>query len=149
IGGSGTVGGGSFAGEASGDQKAADGPPVTIQTDDFQLQVPADIQVNTSDGQKSATLTLTPLQNGRTPVVLPYGYYSTSVVQITPFNVKLDPGAKLIFPNKDNFPAGTQLSLFRYNPDSGKFEQQEKTTVAVSADGKRIETGVNDIKITS
>ena len=53
------------------------------------------------------------MQNGRTPVSLPFGYYSTSIVQITPFNIKFDPGAKLIFPNTDNFPPGTPLGELR------------------------------------
>lgn len=149
-GGSGLVGGTGFTARAPGNAAGASAAaaPVTIQTGDFQLQVPDGIKVSTPDGARSATIVLTPLQNGRTPVGLPYGYYSSSIVQITPFDIKLDPGAKLIFPNIDKYPAGAQLTLFRYDSDAGKFVQ-EKATVTVSADGKRIETGDNDVKSTS
>jgi len=146
-GGSGTVGGGSFAGDSTTRQEAPLAP-VTIQTGNFQLQFPDGVKVATPSGAKSATLVLTPLQNGRTPVALPYGYYSTSIVQITPFNVKIDPGAKLVFPNTDGFPANAPLALFRYDVGAGKF-LLEKATVTVSADGQRIETEANAIKITS
>lgn len=148
-GGSGLVGGTGFTAGADGAALAsATAAPVTIQTGDYQLQVPDGIKVTTPEGAKSARLVLTPLQNGRTPVGLPYGYYSSSIVQITPFNIKLDPGAKLTFPNTDKYPAGTPLTLFRYDDDAGKFIP-EKATVTVSADGKRIETGDNDIKVSS
>lgn len=148
-GGSGVVGGSSFAGGNALQQKLPPTPqPVTIKTGEFQLQVPAGTVVTTPTGGNTATLVLTQLENSRTPVPLPYGYFSKSIVQITPFNVKLDPGAKLIFPNTDGFPAGMPLVLFRYDPDAGKFVQ-EKSTVAVSADGQRIETEANAIKVTS
>lgn len=152
-GGSGTVGSGSFAGTGASAQSLESSdqavlPSVAIQTGGFQLQVPTNTAVTTPTGGTSATLFLTPLLNGRTPVQLPYGYYSTSIVQITPFNVKLNPGAKLIFPNTDKFPAGTPLTLFRYDSDSGRFIQ-EKALVAVSADGQRIETEDGAIKVTS
>jgi uncharacterized protein (TIGR03437 family) len=152
---SGTIGSGSLTGSSAGIQSGQSGnklslvpQPVTIQTGDYQVQFPADIAVTTPEGANSAKLYLTPLQNARTPVPLPYGVYSTSIVQITPFNVKLDPGAKLIFPNTDGFPAGTPLVLYRYDQDAGRFVQ-EKALVAVSDDGQRIETEDNAIKITS
>ncbi|MEP7342393.1 MAG: Ig-like domain-containing protein [Acidobacteriota bacterium] len=151
---SGTVGGGSLTGGSTGkqDEQAGLPPPVsqtqTIQTGGFQLQFPTGVKVNTPSGATSATLNLTAVENSRTPVQLPYGYYSTSIVQITPFNVKFDPGAKLIFPNTDEFPAGMPLVLYRYDPAAGKFVQ-EKAAVAVSEDGQRIETAADAIKISS
>ncbi len=151
-GGSGTVGGGSFAGQGNGQENVSQAQPeqqsVTIQTDEFQLIVPSNVKVTTPTGGNSATLTLTPLKNARTPVELPFGVFSTSIVQITPFNVKLDPGAKLVFPNTDGFPAGTRLVLFRFDRDAGKF-LPESSAVTVSADGQRIETENDAVKITS
>ncbi len=152
-GGSGTVGGSPLTGGSTALQQLS-GPlpptplPVTIKTGEFQLQVPAGTVVTTPTGGNTATLVLTQLQNSRTPVPLPYGYFSNSIVQITPFNVTLSPGAKLIFPNTDGFPAGMPLVLFRYDQDAGRFVQ-EKSTVTVSADGQHIETEANAIKVTS
>jgi len=142
-----TGGAGTQSGQSMGKLSLAS-QPVTIQTGDYQVRFPADVAVSTPEGATSATLSLTPLQSGSTPVSLPYGVYSTSIVQITPFNVTLDPGAKLIFPNKDGYPAGTPLVLYRYDRDAGKFVQ-DKSLVTVSDDGQRIETEDNAIKITS
>jgi uncharacterized protein (TIGR03437 family) len=124
-------------------------PVVAIQTGSFSLQVPSNATVQFPDGSKSGKLTLTPLQNGRTPVELPAGIYSSSIVQITPFNTKITPGAKLIFPNTDGFAAGSELKLYRYDQEAGIFVQVADAKVTVSADGKSVETGPNDIKITS
>ncbi|MGE0886820.1 MAG: Ig-like domain-containing protein [Blastocatellales bacterium] len=149
---SGTVGGGSFAGLSSGYEFVSQTQPeqqaITIQTDDFQLIVPSDVKVTTPNGGNTATLTLTPLKNSRTPVELPLGVFSTSIVQITPFNVTMDPGAKLVFPNTDGFPAGARLVLFRYDQAAGAFVP-DSATVSVSADGQRIETEDGAIKVTS
>ena len=51
-------------------------------------------------------------------------------------------------PNQDGFPAGADLTLFRFDTSSGKFVQ-EKGGAKVSADGKRIETADDAIKVTS
>jgi|GEM_PF-2403736 len=148
-GGSASIGANSLTERDSASQQTApDQQGVTIKTGDFQLIIPKDIKVTTPDGQSTATIVLTPLENGRTPVALPYGYYSTSIVQITPFDIKLEPGAKLIFPNTDKYPAGTQLELFRYDQGASRFVPV-KSTVAVSADGNRIETDTNDVTVTS
>jgi len=147
-GGSGTVGGGSFAGDGGTTQIQQEPQSVVIQTDAYQLIAPANTTVQTPSGANTATLTLTPLANSRTPVELPFGFFSSSIVQITPFNVKLDPGAKLIFPNTDNFPAGSKLTLFRYDQDAGRFVQ-DSAGATVSEDGQRIETEDNAIKVTS
>ncbi|HMV87266.1 MAG TPA: Ig-like domain-containing protein [Blastocatellia bacterium] len=151
-GGSVIIGSGAFAG--SGSASSGESSPqsaeqtILIETDKFKLQFPSNVKILTEDGKTSAALTLTPLDNARTPVALPLGYYNSSIAQITPFNVKIDPGAKLTFPNTEGYPAGTSLRLFRYDQDAGKFVE-ENATVRVSADGNRIETGDNDIKVTS
>ena len=100
------------------------------------------------NGSKRAAVTLTPLVNGRTPVNLPFGYFSASVVQITPFNVKIALGARLIFPNSESLPAGTKVELFRYDFAEGTFTRETETAL-VSPDGRRIETALGAIKTTS
>jgi uncharacterized protein (TIGR03437 family) len=150
---SGVVGSGSsLTGEGGGDETAlaaqSQPQPVSIQIDDFKLEVPGATKASFPGGATRGTIFLTPLQNARTPVELPFGYYSSSIVQITPFEVKLDPGAKLVFPNKDGFPAGAPALLWRYDQEAGKFVQ-ETVTAAVSADGQRIETAAGAIKVTT
>ncbi len=150
-GGSGTVGGSSFGeNEFSGDQSQAQPNPlpITIQTENYQLIVPTGAKVTGPNGETSARLTLTPLRNARAPVELPLGYYSGSIVQITPFNYTLEPGAKLVMPNVDLFPAGMALSLFGFDKDAGRF-LEIKGGARVSADGLRIETEADAIKVTS
>jgi uncharacterized protein (TIGR03437 family) len=150
----GTIGSGtSPAGNDAGgnvDEGAAQAQPqpVTIQTDDFRLEIPDSTKATFPSGATRGTIFLTPLENARTPVELPFGYHSSSIVQITPFNVKLDPGGKLTFPNQDGFPAGAPAVLFRYDQEQGKFVQ-DAATAAVSADGQRIETAPGAIKTTT
>ncbi|MFN0084257.1 MAG: Ig-like domain-containing protein [Blastocatellia bacterium] len=127
---------------------AAQPTPITIQTGEFKLEVPGNAAANFPTGATFGSIALTPLQNARTPVDLPVGYFSTAIVQITPFNVSLNPGAKLILPNTDNFPSNAPAILFRYDPAEGRFIQ-EAAQAAVSADGKVIETASGAIKVTS
>lgn len=151
---SGTISGGLFSGgtTASGEETSSPAQPtqqsLTIQTDEYQLVIPPGSKVVGPNGEASAKLTLTPLRNARTPVELPLGYFNSAIVQITPFNYTLEPGAKLILPNLDKFPAGSLLTLFRFDKDSGKFVE-EKGGAKVSSDGKRIETLDDAIKVTS
>ncbi len=153
IGSGGTVGSGTaLAAQSVGVEtdgaNQAQPQPVTIETDKFKLEIPGSTKATFPSGDTRGTIFLTPLQNARTPVELPFGFYSSSIVQITPFNVGLDPGAKLIFPNDDKFPVGSRVALFRYDQEVGKFVQ-DAATAEVSADGLRIETAANAIKITS
>ncbi|MFN7945645.1 MAG: Ig-like domain-containing protein [Blastocatellia bacterium] len=95
------------------------------------------------DGATSGTLYLTLLDNSRTPVDLPGGYFSTAIAQISPFNVSLNPGGRLSFPNPENWAAGSAGTLFRFEQDPnsssvGRFV--EAGTAQVSSDGQRIET---------
>src|SRR5262249_42481996 len=54
-------------------------------------------------------LTLSQVQNCRTPRPLPQSSYSSRIVALTPLGTKLNPGGQLIFPNPENLAAGTQL----------------------------------------
>ncbi|HZS05030.1 MAG TPA: Ig-like domain-containing protein [Blastocatellia bacterium] len=114
----------------------------SITTDSVTLDVPAGT-ATFPDGSDGGTIYLTLLGNGRTPVDLPSGQYSTAIAQISPFGVTLNPGGKLSFPNPEGLAPGTQGTLFRLeqspnSTDIGKFI--ESGTATVSADGQRIET---------
>ncbi len=149
----GTVGQGTeFGGDGRVGIKVAlknlDPQPVSIETEKFRLEVQPSTRAKFPNSATIGDIFLTPLKNARAPVELPFKVYSSSIVQITPFGVELDPGAKLIFPNTDQLPKGAQPILFRYDPDSGKFLQDE-ARVYVSADGNSIETEQGAIKTTS
>lgn len=152
---SGTIGAGSSAINGGGTLRVVSGvqqqqptpqPATTnIQTGNFSLQVAANVIPVFPDGSKSGKLYLTPVQNSRTPVPLPKGVYSSSIVQITPFDTKIPEGAKLIFPN-DGRLLGAILKLYRYDTNVGGFTEVEGAKVTVSADGKYLETGASDVK---
>ena len=82
------------------------------------------------------------------PSRLPRGIFSSSIAQITPFNIQFNPGVKLIFPNSDRLTAGATVKLFRYDQKVGQFVE-EPLGATVSADGRRIETAANAIKQSS
>lgn len=93
-------------------------------------------------------ITLSQVQNCRTPKPLPLNVYSSRIVQLTPLGTKLNPGGQLIFPNPENLAAGTQLALYRMDQRSesvtlGQFI--EIGAALVSADRQRIETGARAI----
>jgi uncharacterized protein (TIGR03437 family) len=104
------------------------------------------------NGATSGNLNLTVIENQRTPVKLPPNIFSSAIVQITEFNVSLNPGGKLTFPNTDRLPAGTQLTLYRLDQRRGsqtlgQFIGSGRATV--TADGQWIETMPNAITETS
>src|SRR5262249_46881979 len=121
---------------------------IVIKTGDFQLDVPANSAALFPHGNTRGAITLTPLLKARTPVSLPFGFFNSDVVQITPFTVKIVLGAKLTFPNNDAIPANTKVDLFRYDQQDGTFAR-EIGAAQVSPDGRRIETNVGAIKLTS
>lgn len=165
---SGTVGssgsGSSFSGASSRGRNVVQGTfgpdPVKIVTVEeekrnnvtYTFKYTLDILGSTTakfpDNRTSGDIFLTPIENSRTPVDLPFGYFSSSIVQITPFGVELDPGAKLTFPNKDGLKAGDPVTLFRYDQNEGRFVE-DSAKVFVSADGSKIETEQGAIKTTS
>jgi uncharacterized protein (TIGR03437 family) len=124
-----------------------------IRTEDIIFEVPGGTTATFPDQSTSGRLTLTAVENSRTPVALPPGFFSSSVAQISPFNVRLNPGAKLTFPNRDSIPKGTAVKLFRIDQDAGSGTigsfVEVNTLAVVSEDGQRIETAPNAIKDTS
>lgn len=112
------------------------------------LEIPSNATVRFPEGVTSGVLTVTMVANGRTPVNLPLGVFSSTIVQITPFGVSIEPGAKLTFPNTDNLPAGdTRLFRFDQQPGSatfGSFVDAGSATVT----GDMIETQPNAVKET-
>lgn len=102
----------------------------------------------------SRTLYVTPVENARTPVKLPVGRYSSTMVQLSPFGGYLSPGGMLSLPNADCLSGSPDLRLFRLLPVQGPggigipgsifggFSSQftEAGTARLSADGQRITT---------
>ncbi|MDX2031249.1 MAG: Ig-like domain-containing protein [Blastocatellia bacterium] len=146
---SGTIGTGAAlaAQSPTSEEDAQAQQPISIQIGGFQFDVPGNSTAAFPTGATRGAVTLTPLLNGRTPVNLPFGYYSASVVQLTPFNVRIGLGAKLIFPNSESLPAGTKVDLFRFDPVEGTFTREPETGM-VSPDGRRIETPTSAVKTT-
>ncbi|MBI3423593.1 MAG: carboxypeptidase regulatory-like domain-containing protein [Acidobacteria bacterium] len=115
--------------------------PPQIQTGDVTLGLPVGMRFQFPDGATSGVLTLTQVQLSRTPVSLPTGVFSSTIIQITPFGTRFTPGARLTFPNADGFPAGATLRLYRLDQTAdsatlGRFIDAGAATV--SSDGKQI-----------
>ena len=119
-----------------------------IETGGVAFEVPNNISVAFPDGMTSGFLTLSLIENGRTPFSLPPGQFSSVVAQVTAFGATLLPGAKLTFPNRDGYAAGAAVDIIRLDQsaDSSTLGSFVKTgTAVVSADGQRIETGPNAV----
>jgi len=104
------------------------------------------------DGTRVNSISATVLDPGRTPVDLPPAHFSSTVVQLTPFGARLNPGGKLTFPNCDGLPAGSTATLFRFDqtPGSATLGQVVPAgSATVTADGQRIETARDAIKETT
>jgi uncharacterized protein (TIGR03437 family) len=93
----------------------------TLSIDNYTFSLPANAQATFPDGSRSGTITLTPVKNSLTPVPMPPGVFSSAVVQISPFGIRLAPGGELVFPNRDNLPASPQPSLYKYDIGSASF----------------------------
>jgi hypothetical protein len=65
--------------------------------------------------------------------------FSSAIVQISPFGVKLNPGGALVFPNSDNLPASRAPNLYKYDLTSASFVDTGVRGI-FSPDGHFIET---------
>ena len=115
--------------------------PPQIQTGEVTLGLPTGMRFQFPDGATSGVLTLTQVARSLTPVSLPTGVFSSTIIQITPFGTKFTPGARLTFPNADGFPAGATLRLYRLDqgtdsPTLGRFV--DSGAASVSSDGTQI-----------
>jgi uncharacterized protein (TIGR03437 family) len=121
-----------------------------IATGGVVFDVQTDTPIFFADGSTSGRITMTIVADSRTPVSLPPSEYSSSVVQLTPFNAKLMRGGKLTFPNPERFPAGTQATLYRLDtPPDMPTSFTAVGKAVVSADIQRIETDAGKIDTTS
>jgi photosystem II stability/assembly factor-like uncharacterized protein len=110
---------------------------------------PQGSSVKFPDGIPVDHLTLTVLDPGRVPANLPPGQYSSTIAQLTPFGGTLDPGGKLIFPNRDGYAANETVTLYRFDQTPGSATLGTFVAAGqakVTADGERIETASNAIK---
>ncbi len=124
----------------------------SIQTNGVIFEVPDNATARFPNGATRGRLFLTLVENSRLPEQLPIGHFSSRIVQITPFGVRLTPGGKLTFPNPDGYAPGTKAMLFRFDqtpnsPNIGGFVVAG--TATVSNDGMRIETEPGAVTETS
>ncbi len=117
--------------------------PPQIQTGEVTLGLPVGMRFQFPDGATGGMLTLTQIEKSRTPVSLPNGVFSSTIIQITPFGTKFTPGARLTFPNADGFAAGATVRLYRLDQTAdsatlGRFI--DSGAAMVSTDGKQILT---------
>jgi uncharacterized protein (TIGR03437 family) len=125
---------------------------VVIRVGEVTLSFPANVDATFADGAKRGLVTLTQIENSRTPVNLPSGVFSAAIVQITPFGTSFGNGGKLTFPNPERYPAGTQVNVYRLDqrrnsPTLGRFIVAGIGTV--SADGLTIMTAPGVVSETS
>ncbi len=138
--------------DQAGSANAPDAPTATITTDGVVLEVSGAATALFPDGARQGQITLTSVRNSRTPVNLPPGVFSSTIVQITPFRVRLTPGGTLTFPNRDGLPAGSTARLYKFDqtansPTIGSFIDVGAATV--SANGQFVQTAAGAIQETS
>ncbi len=122
--------------------KAQNGGSV-IQSGSIILDLPAETTVQCPGGNGPCSISLDQLTESRTPVGLPAGVFSSTIAQIAPIDATFSPGGRLVFPNRDNLPASSQVDLYKLdqNPASPTVGEFVKAgSAAVSNDGQRIET---------
>ncbi|MEP7338659.1 MAG: IPT/TIG domain-containing protein, partial [Acidobacteriota bacterium] len=83
----------------------------SMTTGGVTFETPANVTAAFSGERDCQAITLTVVEKSRTSAALPQGVFSSTIVQLTPFGVKLEPGGKLTFPNADGLPAGKEAKL--------------------------------------
>lgn len=141
------VGGGGAAAAAG----ALSAPAQEIESDQVRFALTPGI-AQFPDGSAGGLIFLSVLRNGRTPRPLPPGVFSTTVAQLTPLRVKLSPGGKLVFPNRDNLSPNARAPLYKLDQDPASPTLGEfiiAGTATVSPDAQRVETDDGAITETS
>jgi uncharacterized protein (TIGR03437 family) len=116
---------------------------VQVTTNGVTLNIPG--TVTFTNGSTTGTITLTAVDRGLLPVQLPPKIFSSTIVQITPFDAVFTPSANITFPNRDSIPAGTVVDLYAYDNSITPSGFTKRGTAQVSDDGQTIVgTGVID-----
>jgi|GEM_PF-1796776 len=116
---------------------------VQVTTNGVTLDIPG--TVNFPNGSTSGIIALTLVQRSLLPVALPPKVFSSTIVQITPFDATFSPAANLTFPNSDSLAPGTVVDLYAYDNTITPSGFAKRGTAQVSADGLTIVgTGVID-----
>ena len=124
--------------------------PIVIEHNGIRLEIPGTVTFR--DGGNTGRIGVTRLSAAsRLPMTLPTGIYPSVMVLITPRGTTF--GAKdgtdaatLIFPNPDQFPAGTSLDLYAYRSDVTPSAFVKKGTATVNSAGDKIvATGLIDV----
>ncbi len=148
-----TIGGSGFNSSGQGTSRFSSAVDPSISVGGITLTLPEGLTAIFPNGSTTGTIFLDVVANSLTPVRLPRSIFSSSIAQIAPFGVKLQPGAKLTFPNPDGLPPNTTVTLFRYDVDVssatfGTFIDTGKQAV-VSSNGATIETEAGAVTETS
>jgi len=115
----------------------------SVTSNGVTLSIPG--TVTFTDGSTTGTVTLTVVDRQRLPVTLPARVFSSTIVQITPFDATFSPSADITFPNNDNIAAGTVVDLYYYDNTITTSGFIKSGTAQVSEDGQTIVgTGVID-----
>ena len=103
-----------------------------------ELDVPAN--VSRMNGMAyTGDISLSEVPKALAPIALPESLRGTAtLLTLQPAGLRFTTPVRVTFPNKDNFPAGTQLDIYSVNPDTGLFEISGKGRV--NADRTKIET---------
>lgn len=124
----------------------------TNQIANPKLELAPNAVVRAQDGTIINKLNVALFENGRTPSPLPFGQYSSAIVQIMPLGATITPGAKLVIPNPDRIPAGSTVHLYQFDLTPGSFTEGsfiKAGEAKVTADGRWVETAANAITQTS
>jgi len=89
----------------------------------LELHLPADTVIRDEEGEVVRTLTITPIPLDRTPFPLPSDAKFNMFFTIQPGGAYIhtygaSKGAWLVYPNTTDFPVGTRVPFFDYDPDS-------------------------------
>ncbi len=100
--------------------------------------LPNGCRVTTAPDPVNGRMTISLLDPERVPAALPFGTFSSTIAQVSPFGAVMSPGGTLRLPNTDNLNSGQNVKLYR-------FIQPTSSDGNPSMLGKFIETGVGTV----
>src|SRR5262249_46112759 len=100
--------------------------------------LPNNCQVSQPPNVFTSRLTISLFESGRAPALMPVGFFSDAVAQISPFGALMTPGGTLRVPNPDNLPVGSIVKLFRY-------DQPTQQTADSPSVGSFVEVGIGRV----